>query len=98
MCDRINRDMNYLHQQFDAGPDDVIEITLDHAANVQLLDEANYEAYRAGRPFRYHGGYVTHSPYQIRPPYQGRWHLVVDLGGMAGTVRASVRVFSGVMS
>ena len=41
--------MGYLHYEFDAGPGDVIEVTLDRAANVQLLDPANFEAYRDGR-------------------------------------------------
>jgi hypothetical protein len=87
--------MNYLHQEFDAGPDDVIEVTLDHPANVQLMDSDNYENYRSGRPFRYYGGHATKSPVRLVPPHYGTWHIVVDLGGGVGTVRASVRVLSG---
>ena len=74
------------------GPDDVIEVTLDHAANVQLLDPGQYENYRNGRAFRYFGGYVKQSPFSIAPPHQAHWHLAIDLGGRAGTVRASVSV------
>jgi hypothetical protein len=33
----------YLHHEVDAGPNDVIEVTLDHAANVQLIDPGNYD-------------------------------------------------------
>jgi len=87
--------MNYLHYELDAGPSDVIEVTLDHAANVQLLDPGNFQNYRDGRQYRYVGGYVQKSPYRIAPPHAGRWHLVVDLGGAAGTVRASAKVLSG---
>ncbi len=86
--------MNYLHQEYDAGPGDVIEVTLDHAANVLLLDTANYSNYRSGNAYQYRGGYVRSSPFRISPPNQGRWHLVIDLGGNAGTVRATVRVLS----
>lgn len=88
--------MDFLHQEFDAGPADVIEVTLDHAANVQLLDPPNYEHYRARRPFRYFGGHVTHSPFRLRPPRRGHWHLVIDLGGSAGMVRAATRLLQGV--
>jgi alkanesulfonate monooxygenase SsuD/methylene tetrahydromethanopterin reductase-like flavin-dependent oxidoreductase (luciferase family) len=88
--------MNYLHYELDAGPDDVVEVTLDHAANVQLLDAANYNAYRNGQSFRYHGGHVTASPYSLRPPHHDHWHVVIDLGGSPGTVRAAVRVIGGV--
>jgi hypothetical protein len=84
--------MNYLHNEFDAGPDETIEVTLDSGANVQLMDTPNFENYRDGRPYRYYGGYVTRSPYTIRPPRSGHWHLVVDLGGYAGRVHASARV------
>lgn len=86
--------MNYLHQEFDIGPGEVIEVSLDHAANVLLLDSTNYSHYRGGDSYRYHGGYVTSSPYRISPPRRDHWHLVVDLGGYAGTVRASARVLS----
>ena len=87
--------MNYLHYDLQAGPSDLIEVTLDRAANVMLLSTSDYSSYRAGRSFRYHGGHVSSSPYRIRPPHQGSWHVVIDLGGHAGTVRASCRVIEG---
>jgi len=90
--------MDYLHQEFDAGPDETIEITLDHAANVMLMDAPNYSDYQSGRAYRYYGGYVQTSPFRLRPPHQGHWHLVIDLGGYAGTVRAGARVISAVAS
>ncbi len=86
--------MEHLHQELDLTPEDIVEVTLDHAANVQLLNPSNYLAYKHGQPYRYHGGHVTQSPYSLRAPYAGRWHLVVDLGGGPGTVRASTRVIS----
>ena len=86
--------MDFLHKEFDLSAGDIVEVTLDHAANVQLLDPSNYQAYRSGRQYRYHGGYVTASPFRLEAPQPGHWHLVIDLGGNAGTVRASVRVLS----
>lgn len=89
--------MDYLQQDLGfIGPADLIEVTLDHAANVQLLDATNYEAYKNRHPYRYHvGGYVTESPFRTHAPHQGHWYLVIDLGGGPGAVRASVRVLSG---
>ena len=86
--------MNFLHKEFDLTAGDVLEVTLDNAANVQLLDPSNYQNYRDGRQYHYHGGYVTASPFQITPPQAGHWHLVIDLGGNAGKVSASVRILS----
>lgn len=84
--------MEHLHYQFNAQTGDVVEVILDHAANVQLLDMLNYTNYTMGEPFRYYGGYAQVSPYRIRPPHSGHWHLAVDLGGSPGSVRASVQV------
>ena len=84
--------MNFLHQELDVGPEDVVEVTLDGQANVMLLDSANYDRYRRGESFRYHGGLAKVSPARLDPPDRGRWHVVVDLGGFAGKVRAGVRV------
>ncbi len=86
--------MNYLHKQLELQAGDVVEVTLDHPANVQLLDPANFEAYREGKPYRYYGGYATQSPYSIAAPFPGTWHLVVDLGGGIGSVRASLQVLN----
>jgi len=87
--------MDFLHYEFDASPGDVIEVELDRAANVQLLDAPNYENYRNGRGFRYQGGYATTSPVRLEPPRPGRWHVVIDLGGGAGRVRAFARLIAG---
>jgi hypothetical protein len=84
--------MEYLHYEFDAVPSEMIEVTLDHAANVQLLDDDNFRNYRDHKRFDYHGGYAQKSPFRLQPPYAGHWHLVVDLGGGAGSVRASLQI------
>jgi hypothetical protein len=86
--------VDFLHKEFDLSAEDVVEVTLDHAANVQLLDPPNYEAYRTGRQYRYYGGYFTTSPVRLAAPQAGHWHLVIDLGGNAGRVRASARILS----
>ncbi len=87
--------MNYLHYEVDAAVSDRIEVVLDRAANVQLLDPSNYENYQAGRGYTYYGGYVTTSPVHLDVPDAGHWHVVIDLGGGPGHVRASVRVVPG---
>jgi hypothetical protein len=86
--------MNFLERELTLTSDDLVEVTLDHPANVQLLDPSNFLAYKQGQPYRYRGGYVTQSPYRLRAPHGGKWHLVVDLGGGPGTVRASGVVVS----
>lgn len=82
--------MNYLHYELDLTPDEVVEVTLDQQANVRLLDDVNFSNYKRGDRHTYHGGLAKQSPIRLAPPHAGHWHLVIDLGGYAGSVRASV--------
>lgn len=84
--------MKFLHWEIDAGSNNVIRVDLDSQANVMLLDESNFHSYRSGRQFRYSGGLAKQNPFRLVPPHQGRWHVVVDLGGYGGHVNASVSV------
>lgn len=62
-------------------------------ANVQLLDNSTFERYRRRQAYTGSGGHYRRSPVQLVIPHDGYWHAVVDLGGYAGSVRASVEVF-----
>ena len=84
--------MQFLHWEIDAEPGAVIRVEIDKQANVRLLDDLNFSAYRSGRSHRYHGGHATRSPVTILVPHSGHWHVVVDLGGNGGRVSASVTV------
>lgn len=87
--------MEHLNYEFDAEEGDVVEVSLDRAANVILVDAANYEIYKKGGKFQYRGGYATESPFRVKVPRRGRWHVVIDLGGGAGQVRAAFQLLAG---
>ena len=85
--------MNFIHYPLSAGNNNVIQVILTDWANVQLLDEANYQNYINGGKYIYYGGYAEVSPFNIRPPYfNNNWHLIIDKGGYTGSVKASVKV------
>ena len=86
--------MKYLHKEAYLDPEDVVLVTLDRQANVMLLDDINYSAYRSRRSFRYYGGLAEVSPCRLSPPHGGHWHVVVNLGGYAGSVRVGIRILS----
>lgn len=88
--------MKFLHYQFSLSPNDVVEVTLDQQGNVRLMDSINFQNYRKGKQHRYYGGLAKVSPIRIKAPHAGHWHLVVDLGGYAGKVKASVRTIKGI--
>ena len=71
----------------------VVEVTLSgSAANVRLLDNSNFQNYRNGRHHNFSGGLVRRSPARIPIPHSGHWHVAVDMQGLRGQTRASIRV------
>ncbi len=84
--------LNYLHYEFQLKKGDVVEVTLDKQANVQLLDEINFNNYKKGKSYNHIGGLSKKLTINLSSPYKGHWHLVIDLGGHAGTVKASVQI------
>ncbi len=87
--------MNFLHYDLQLGQGEAVEVTLDKQANVRLLDDINFSNYKRGQRHTYYGGLAKVSPIHLKPPNPGHWHLVIDLGGYAGTVNASVRTIQG---
>jgi hypothetical protein len=87
--------LNFLHHDLGQLPGNaVIEVSLDKAANVKLMDTPNFNSYRRGGSYEFKGGHATRSPFSLAVPHAGHWHVAIDLGGYAGTVRAAVRVFN----
>lgn len=82
--------------QYDLGnlkKGQIVEVTLKgSAANVRLMNSSNLSSYKNGRRHSYHGGLVTRSPYKIGVPSSGRWYVTIDMQGLRGSVRSSVRV------
>lgn len=69
-------------------------VTLNTAANVRLMDNTNFNAYKNNRSHRTAGGgLVRRTPFRITVPRTGSWYLTIDLMGLRATsVRHSVRV------
>ena len=62
------------------------------SANLILMDASNFHRYRGGQRFAYHGGHYRRSRVTLRPPRDGHWYLVLDLGGCPGRGRGAVRL------
>ena len=71
----------------------VVEVTLQgSAANVCLMDNSNLNSYKAGRGYKYHGGLAKKSLTRLQVPSSGTWHVTVDMRGLRGSTRSSIRV------
>lgn len=58
-----------------------VEVHLNHAADVFLVDDVNFRNYQAGRDFKYYGGHYTKTPVNIHVTGIGRYYLIVRGGG-----------------
>ena len=85
--------MQFIHNDLGSlDGNEVVEVQLSAAANVKLMDSSNFSAYRRGDRHSYYGGHVTQTPFAVRVPRPGHWHVTIDRGGYSGSVQASVRV------
>lgn len=76
---------------------EIVEVTLTSGANVRLMDQSNFNSYKRGRRHRYTGGLAKRSPVRLQIPSSGHWHVAVDMQGLLGSTKASVRVLPGVL-
>lgn len=84
--DFLHYDLGHLNKQ------NQVIVGLSNQANVKLMDNCNLNNYRRGGRHNFYGGLALESPFRISPPYAGNWHIVIDLGGYGGQIRANVRV------
>jgi len=76
---------------------DIVEITLTNGANVRLMDNSSFNSYKSGKRHRYTGGLAKKSPLRLQIPNSGHWHVVVDMQGLGGSTKSSIRMLPGAL-
>ena len=90
--------MQFIHQNLGHRKSgEIVEVTLTNGANVRLMDQSNFANYKAGRRHNYYGGLAKRSPVRLAIPRSGHWHVAIDMQGLRGSTRASVRVLLGAL-
>lgn len=90
--------MNFIHNDLgQRKKGEIVEVTLTSGANVRLLYNTNFNNYKNGRRHRYIGGLAKKSPTRLQIPSSGRWHVAVDMQGLRGSTKSSVRIIPGVL-
>lgn len=70
-----------------------IIVNVDKIANVYLMDDENYSAYKKGENFKAIGEKGVKQPeVVIEVPHSDNWHVVIDLGGGTGELKYNVKV------
>lgn len=85
--DFVHYDLGYLVEGT------TVVVSLNAAANVCVLDSANFMYYQMDISFMYLGGYITHSPYSVVIPRGGFWHVAIDLVDMGGVLVRVSRLY-----
>lgn len=73
----------------------IVEVSLTSGANVRLMTSSEFNNYKNGRQHRFIGGLATKSPIRLQVPNSGHWYVAVDMQGLRGSTKASVRVLPG---
>ena len=61
--------MQFMHSEVTLNNGQSVIVALDHAANVKVMDGANFGRYQRGESHKYFGGHATESPVVICPPH-----------------------------
>jgi hypothetical protein len=90
--------MNFIHTDLGQRQrGEIVEVTLTSGANVRLMNSSNFSNYKNGRRHQYIGGLAKKSPLRLQIPNSGHWHVAVDMQGIRGSTKASVRVIPGAL-
>jgi len=81
--------MQFLHYDVQLSSGESVRVDLDRQANVRLMDDYNFRRFQRGESCSFYGGGALKSPIFLQAPTSGSWHVVVDLGGYSGSVRAA---------
>ena len=84
--------MQFLHYQVKADKDQIIQVVIDNEASVKLMDTFNFSKYQLGKTPEYFGGIYPASTVEFRVHKLDDWHVVVDLDGKMGVVKAYVNL------
>lgn len=81
--------MSYLTKRIYLESDECVKFFCDTQCNAFLVDDSNHSNYKAGRSYRYYGGFHERFPIYLTPPNAGNWNIIIDLGGGSATIRHS---------
>ncbi|EKQ57295.1 MULTISPECIES: DUF1883 domain-containing protein [unclassified Clostridium] len=85
--------MKYSYEEGNFKKGDILSIAIDRKVNIYLMDNINFQRYKNNMNCEYYGGVATCSTYNITVPRTGHWYIVMDLGGNAGILNYSIKVY-----
>jgi hypothetical protein len=86
--------MNHLHKYLALNQRDVLKIHLSNPAQVMLLDDKNYSLYKDEMEYDFYGKLAKRSPFIIKAPHAGNWHLVIEQADSGQDLSVNVQIIS----
>lgn len=86
--------MNHLHKYLSLNRNDMLKIHLSSPAHVMLLDDENYTLYKDEKEYDFYGKLAKRSPFAIKAPYAGSWHLVIEQADSRQDLSVNVQIIS----
>lgn len=89
------RDWNLHEVEYDlgdVGPGQSIVITITRSVEVKIMDQENYELYKADKDSKAFSGRLTSSPYRFKVPREAHWYVIINPNTYSGTAEFNVRV------
>jgi hypothetical protein len=81
---------DFIHAREYLDANDVVIVNCDHQCNVLIMDDMNFNHYRHGDRFQYHGGFYKMLPARVVVPSSGHWNTVIDLAGGRANIRYDI--------
>ncbi len=81
---------NFIHTREYLEGGDVVIVDCSHQCNIRLMDDPNFNSFRANRRHNYYGGFYKMFPARIVVPHTGNWNVTIDLGGGRANIRYNI--------
>ncbi len=72
--------MKFLQQPFTAKAKERIIVDFDKPTKVLLIHSSQFDKYKGGKTYQYHGGHAEKSPVEFTVPFDGKWHAIIEKG------------------
>lgn len=81
---------DFIHAREHLNEGDIVVVNCDHQCNVLVMDDSNFQRYRRGESYHYHGGFYKRLPARIGVPSAGYWNVAIDLGAGRANIRYNI--------
>ena len=88
--------MSFVHAREYLNAGDIIVVQCSHQCNVRVMSDTDFQSFKSGGSYHYHGGHFKMLPARIAAPNSGYWNTTIDLGGSTSAFKYSISYLKAV--